>query len=68
MAQTIINRPTGGNIQFRENNVTQMTIAASGLTTVKGALVVLDTSFAAMSRFCWNSSLQDFAVLIQLAL
>jgi len=54
---TILNRPTGGSIQFRENNVTQMTIAAGGLTTVKGALVVLDTyTFAGDVSLCWNSS------------
>lgn len=54
---TIINRPTGGSIQFRENNVTQMTIASGGLTTIKGALVVLDTySFTGDVSLCWNSS------------
>jgi hypothetical protein len=54
---TIINRPNGGSIQFRENNVTQMTIAPGGLTTVKGALVVLDTfSFSGDVSLCWNSS------------
>ncbi|HJZ79611.1 MAG TPA: tail fiber domain-containing protein, partial [Pyrinomonadaceae bacterium] len=31
---TFINRPTGGAIQFRENNVTQMSIADGGLVSI----------------------------------
>lgn len=35
---TILNRPTGGTISFRENNSNQMTIAAGGDITMNGNL------------------------------
>ena len=31
---TYLNRPTGGSIQFRENNATQMSIASGGLVSI----------------------------------
>ncbi|MGO9270792.1 MAG: hypothetical protein ACLQOO_11160, partial [Terriglobia bacterium] len=40
---TIINRPSGGAINFREANVTQMTIASGGAVTIAGNLTVSGT-------------------------
>ncbi|MGA8150995.1 MAG: hypothetical protein WB952_08605 [Terriglobales bacterium] len=37
---TILNRPAGGSMVFRENNATQMSIAAGGAVTINGSLNV----------------------------
>jgi hypothetical protein len=52
---TIINRPTGGVIQFRENNAAQMTIAAGGGLTIPGTLAVYGTQVGGDNSLCWNS-------------
>jgi hypothetical protein len=39
-ADTVVNRPTGGSIFFRENNVTQMSIAPGGPVTINNGVVV----------------------------
>lgn len=50
--ETVINRPTGGQIAFRENNTTQMSIAAGGVVgiTTLGA--------AGSTSLCRNASNQ----------
>jgi hypothetical protein len=53
-SDTILNRPTGGAIVFRENNNTQMTIATGG-----GGVVSINTLGAAGStQLCRNASNQ----------
>jgi hypothetical protein len=47
---TMINRPTGGTIQFRENNSTQMMISANGLVSINALGAAGSTSL------CRNAS------------
>jgi hypothetical protein len=47
---TLLNRPTGGILAFRENNVNQMSIAAGGLVTIN--------SLTASAAVCTNASKQ----------
>jgi hypothetical protein len=49
---TMINRPTGGTIQFRENNNTQMMIAANG------AVSITTLGSAGSTSLCRNASNQ----------
>ena len=49
---TIINRPTGGQIAFRENNTTQMSIAAGG------AVSITTLGSAGSTSLCRNASNQ----------
>jgi len=47
---TIINRPTGGAIAFRENNATQMSISSGGVVTIK------TLGAAGSTQLCRNAS------------
>ena len=49
---TIVNRPTGGAIHFRENNGTQMTIAAGGVVSIN------TLGPAGSTQLCRNASNQ----------
>ena len=49
---TVINRPTGGSIVFRENNTTQMTLASGGL------LSIATLGAAGATTLCRNASSQ----------
>jgi hypothetical protein len=49
---TIVNRPTGGRIIFRESNATQMTIAAGGVVSIN------TLGSAGSTQLCRNASNQ----------
>ena len=51
---TIVNRPTGGTIAFREANATQMSIAPGGAVTVNGTLAVFNISSPGDVPLCYN--------------
>jgi hypothetical protein len=51
---TIINRPTGGSISFREANAQQMSIAAGGAVTVNGTLAVFNISAPGSIPLCYD--------------
>jgi len=51
---TIINRPTGGTISFREANSTQMSIASGGAVTVNGTLAVFNISAPGSIPLCYD--------------
>jgi hypothetical protein len=51
---TIINRPTGGNISFREANTQQMSIATGGAVTVNGTLAVFNISAPGSIPLCYD--------------
>lgn len=51
-SDTVINRPTGGSIIFRENNGTQMTIAAGGAVSIN------TLGSAGSTQLCRNASNQ----------
>ena len=74
-----INRPTGGDISFRENNVAQMTIVATsgnvgiGTTTPSAKLDILDTALAGSGALAgsvlnlaqtWNTTGAPTAILL----
>jgi hypothetical protein len=49
---TIINRPSGGALAFREGNTDQMTIAAGGLVTISGLVTI--NSLYSFNNVCTN--------------
>ena len=51
---TIINRPTGGQISFREANTQQMSIATGGAVTVNGTLAVFNISAPGSIPLCYD--------------
>jgi hypothetical protein len=51
---TIINRPNGGAISFREANSTQMSIASGGAVTVNGTLAVFNISAPGSIPLCYD--------------
>jgi len=51
---TIINRPSGGLISFREANTQQMSIATGGAVTVNGTLAVFNISARGNIPLCYD--------------